>query len=94
MLKTYELEIFYKICKTFNNFNAYVKCTFGFIDTKENYSEGIVKGKITLPKDNTDFGLDAIFKLNGSNLTFREMSLTEKNKFSHRAKAINHLQHY
>jgi len=35
------------------------------------------------------FGFDPIFKPANSNKTFAEMSITEKNKYSHRAKALH-----
>jgi XTP/dITP diphosphohydrolase len=55
--------------------------------------EGKIKGKITLTehKSNgtTGFGFDPIFQPDQSKKTFAEMTLTEKNNTSHRAKAIN-----
>lgn len=50
---------------------------------------GIAKGNITLSKfGNEGFGYDPIFKPEGFDKTFAEMSLTEKNAISHRGKAI------
>jgi len=57
--------------------------------------EGIVKGDITSKKSGTEgFGYDPIFKPQGFNITFSEMSLEEKNKISHRAKATQKLITY
>lgn len=51
--------------------------------------EGIVKGKIRYERSGTDgFGYDPIFEPENSDKTFAEMSLEEKNIFSHRAKAV------
>ena len=54
--------------------------------------EGESKGKITLnerqPKGKAAFGFDPIFQPNGSSKTFAEMTIEEKNGFSHRAMAI------
>lgn len=55
--------------------------------------EGQVVGKIALQEktENTDsaFGFDPIFIPDGSKKTFAQMTLDEKNLFSHRAKAVN-----
>jgi XTP/dITP diphosphohydrolase len=51
--------------------------------------EGIVSGDITAEKRGNDgFGYDPIFQPEGSQRTFAEMSLTEKNGMSHRARAL------
>ncbi len=55
--------------------------------------EGDAPGRITLTqrkaKTQTAFGFDPIFQPDESDKTFGEMSLEEKNRFSHRAKAIS-----
>ena len=54
--------------------------------------EGICNGMITYKESgNYGFGYDSIFKPNGFNQTFAEMSLAQKSKISHRAKAMNYL---
>lgn len=64
-------------------------------DGKEYYFEGICSGKITSErKGNNGFGYDPVFIPDGSNKTFAEMDLTEKNKFSHRKKAMEKLIHF
>jgi XTP/dITP diphosphohydrolase len=54
--------------------------------------DGEVKGEITLAerKDQgkSGFGFDPIFQPSGSTKTFAEMTITEKNGYSHRAMAI------
>jgi XTP/dITP diphosphohydrolase len=51
--------------------------------------EGICKGEISLsPKGTDGFGYDPVFIPTGSKLTFAEMSLDQKNQFSHRKKAL------
>jgi XTP/dITP diphosphohydrolase len=51
--------------------------------------EGVVEGKILeQPRGKGGFGYDPIFQPDGSELSFAEMSLGEKNKMSHRARAI------
>ena len=55
---------------------------------KEYQFEGICKGEITLKeKGSGGFGYDAVFIPEGSAKTFAEMTMEEKNKFSHRKKA-------
>jgi XTP/dITP diphosphohydrolase len=50
---------------------------------------GRVDGTIsTEPRGKSGFGYDPVFIPFGSNLTFAEMSVEEKNKFSHRARAL------
>lgn len=50
---------------------------------------GSVTGTI-VPKDGPDnFGFDCIFVPNGSDKTYANMSLSEKNKVSHRGKALS-----
>ena len=54
--------------------------------------QGICKGYITAtPRGREGFGYDPIFIPEGSQQTFAEMHLDEKNQFSHRAKAIRAL---
>ncbi|MGC8939904.1 MAG: XTP/dITP diphosphatase [Candidatus Bathyarchaeia archaeon] len=53
---------------------------------------GEVEGEITLEErkreSKSSFGFDPVFKPLSSKKTFAEMSITEKNRFSHRAKAL------
>ena len=58
----------------------------------EHLFEGICPGEIVCdPKGTEGFGYDPVFIPTGSNRTFAEMSLIEKNTFSHRQKAANQL---
>jgi XTP/dITP diphosphohydrolase len=52
--------------------------------------EGIVHGKIMSDKRGSlGFGYDPVFVPEGESRTFAEMSLSEKNLFSHRARALS-----
>jgi XTP/dITP diphosphohydrolase len=63
-----------------------------YLDGKVQQFEGEVKGEILLEKRGTGgFGYDPIFKPDGFSTTLAEMSVEEKNKISHRAKAIGKL---
>ena len=54
--------------------------------------EGVVNGSITeKPMGTNGFGYDPVFKPNGYNITFAEMTMQEKNTLSHRALAIAQL---
>ena len=62
------------------------------IDGKEIQFEGICKGTITeIQRGDKGFGYDAIFIPDGSNKTFAEMEMADKNIFSHRKKATSKL---
>ena len=54
--------------------------------------EGICSGTIiTEKRGDSGFGYDPVFVPDGSSKTFAEMDITEKNRFSHRKKAIDKL---
>ncbi|MBS1610684.1 MAG: RdgB/HAM1 family non-canonical purine NTP pyrophosphatase [Bacteroidetes bacterium] len=62
------------------------------IDGKEDLFEGIAEGKIIdIRKGTNGFGYDPVFVPNGSNKTFAEMDMEEKNRYSHRKKATEKL---
>lgn len=65
------------------------------INGKHNIFEGICDGIITKERRGYGgFGYDAVFIPNGSPKTFAEMSLSEKNIFSHRRQATEKLIAY
>jgi XTP/dITP diphosphohydrolase len=62
------------------------------LNNKEYYFEGICKGLITTaPAGDGGFGYDAVFVPEGAAKTFAQMSLDEKNQYSHRRKATDKL---
>lgn len=62
---------------------------------KELFFEGICKGTIIAERrGNSGFGYDPVFMPEGSDQTFAEMTMAEKNIFSHRKKAIENLTNY
>jgi XTP/dITP diphosphohydrolase len=73
-----------------SNRNARFRTVVSLIIDNEHFLfEGICEGKIINEiKGNKGFGYDAVFIPNGDVKTFGEMELEEKNKFSHRKKAI------
>lgn len=62
------------------------------IDGREELFEGIVDGEIiTVKRGGSGFGYDPIFQAKGFKETFAEMNLTDKNKISHRGRAVEKL---
>lgn len=62
------------------------------IDGKESLFEGICNGRIIKErKGSQGFGYDPVFIPDGSEKTFGEMDMAEKDQFSHRAKATQKL---
>lgn len=59
---------------------------------EEHFFEGVVQGTIRREIAGTGgFGYDPIFQPDGYKITFAEMSMTEKNRISHRARAMEGL---
>lgn len=75
------------------NRRAQFKTVISLIMEGVNYEFiGIIKGTITERKmGEKGFGYDAVFMPEGSERTFAQMSLEEKNKISHRAIAVSKL---
>lgn len=65
------------------------------IDGEEKQFEGIVNGEILKEKrGGSGFGYDPIFKPEGLDQSFAEMGLDDKNKISHRGRAVQKLVDY
>ena len=65
------------------------------IDGEEKQFEGIVNGEIlTEKRGDSGFGYDPIFKPEGFDQSFAEMGLEDKNKISHRGRAVQKLVDY
>ena len=79
-----------KELSSFSNRKAKFKTVIALIlDGKKYFFEGEVKGEILKEKKGSDgFGYDPIFKPNGYEKTFAQMSINLKNKISHRGLAI------
>jgi XTP/dITP diphosphohydrolase len=62
------------------------------LDGSVHYFEGIINGEIISERRGSQgFGYDPVFLPDGYKLTFAEMPLIEKNKISHRARAVRKL---
>ena len=78
------------------NRRAAFKTVVAFVtDTEKRAFEGVAEGVILYEKQGIDgFGYDPIFKPLSYNLSFAEMSAAEKNKISHRGKAVRKFADY
>jgi len=76
-----------------NNRRAQFRTVISLIrEGKEHQFEGICEGTITKEqRGEKGFGYDPVFIPDGSERTFAEMSIEEKNKYSHRKKATQKL---
>lgn len=79
-----------------NNRKARFKTVISLIiNGKEHLFEGIVNGEILAEKTgNLGFGYDPIFMPDGFKKSFAEMEMDEKNKISHRARAVRKLVNF
>lgn len=75
------------------NRNAHFKTVIALsLNNKLKTFTGICKGEITKARHgNKGFGYDPIFKAEGYDKTFAEISLDKKNKIGHRGKAVQEL---
>ena len=65
------------------------------LDGKEMFFEGIVNGHILREKRGEEgFGYDPVFLPDGYDQTFAQIPMNEKNKISHRSRAIQKLANY
>ena len=78
------------------NRNARFRTVIALIEgDDEKLFEGIVRGVITRePAGTSGFGYDPVFRPEGYDLTFAEMSADEKNRISHRGRAVAKLIDY
>ncbi|RIJ48625.1 non-canonical purine NTP diphosphatase [Maribellus luteus] len=79
-----------------NNRNARFRTVISLvINGKEVLFEGIVNGEIlTEKRGDAGFGYDPVFKPEEKDQSFAEMELSEKNKISHRGRAVQKLVEY
>jgi XTP/dITP diphosphohydrolase len=79
--------------QTIENRKAHFRTVVSLILNETEYQfDGVCEGVILNEKrGDQGFGYDAVFLPDGSDKSFGEMTLEEKNKFSHRKKAINKL---
>lgn len=78
------------------NRNARFRTVISLVINGTEYQfEGVVKGHITRTQSGSKgFGYDPIFVPDGYDITLAEMDLHEKNKISHRARAVKKMVQY
>jgi XTP/dITP diphosphohydrolase len=68
-------------------------CVMHFPTGKERIGEGVLEGRIVeAPRGEQGFGYDPVFEVTDRRRTLAEMSRTEKNRLSHRARATRALR--
>ncbi|THY34868.1 Ham1-like protein [Aureobasidium pullulans] len=80
---------FHKLLAGFEDKGAQAVCTFAYSEGPGHEPivfQGRTRGKIVEARGPTDFGWDACFEYEGQ--TYAEMAKVEKNKISHRGKAL------
>ena len=91
VLRTIGCDGILKLLKNEEDRKARFECYIGYLDSnfETKVFKGVCRGKIsTAAKGEGGFGYDPIFIPNGYERTFAEISIEEKNKISHRGKAI------
>ena len=79
-----------------SNRKARFRCVISLIlNGREHFFEGSVEGTITPERSGkSGFGYDPIFKPEGYDITFADMAAVEKNKISHRGRAVEKLAEF
>ncbi|MFN0257559.1 non-canonical purine NTP diphosphatase [Pedobacter ureilyticus] len=87
------LQLLLKNMEGETNRRARFKTVISLLKNGENHLfEGTIEGTIRTAASGTKgFGYDPIFQPDGYDITFAEMDMTEKNKISHRALAMQQL---
>lgn len=70
-------------------------CTFAYTageDQEVLLFQGRAKGTVVFPRGTREFGWDPIFQPDGFDKTFAELPKAEKNKISHRFRALDKLR--
>uniref|UniRef100_A0A915LT66 Inosine triphosphate pyrophosphatase n=1 Tax=Meloidogyne javanica TaxID=6303 RepID=A0A915LT66_MELJA len=86
-----------KLLAGFEDKSGYALCTFAYCKgvNQQIYTfQGRTEGIIVEPRGSRQFGWDPCFMPNGFGKTFAEMTSEEKNKISHRGKALEKLKEF
>ena len=86
-----------KLLAGYEDHSAVARTTFAFCagpGAEVRLFDGCTPGKIVPPRGPTDFGWDPVFEPDGYTTTYAEMDKVEKNKISHRYRALAKLQEY
>lgn len=85
-----------KLMEGIENRRARFECLFGLrLNNQKYFFKGVCHGTITnAPRGSGGFGFDPIFVPEGYRCTFAELTKEEKNKISHRGKALLQLRQF
>ena len=88
-----------RLIADFEDKTADAVCIFGYSEGGSGSEdvmlfEGRTPGQIVAPSGPRDFGWDPCFKPQGYDTTYAEMDKAEKNKISHRGKALEQLKEF
>lgn len=90
-------EGLHKLLAGFEDKSAKAICTFAYTRGENSdviLFQGITNGKIVEPRGARDFGWDPVFQPDGYDRTYGELPKEEKNKISHRFRALDKLRDY
>lgn len=95
-LQTIGNEGLVDLAEKLGNRRAEAKTIIGYAENHHQvyFFEGAVRGEIISPRGEEGFSWDLIFKPDGHDKTFGEMSRAEKNELSMRRVAVNHLSEF
>ncbi|MFW6141805.1 MAG: XTP/dITP diphosphatase [Candidatus Saliniplasma sp.] len=92
VMRTIGCEGILSLLENINTRKARFECVVGFIGEEKKLLKGTSHGYITKKKMGTrGFGYDPIFRPEGRDQTYAEMRAKEKNKISHRGRAMDEL---
>lgn len=86
----------WRIAETMGNTKAEVRTLVGYADAGggKHFFEGVIKGNVSVPRGDGGFGWDPIFRPEGYEKTFGEMTREEKNEMSMRRIALEKLKEF
>lgn len=95
-LQSIKREGLLEMATKYENFGATAKCTISYVKSFDEvyHFEGEVWGNLVRPRGEAGFGFDGIFKPDGLDKTYGEMTKIEKNKYSHRGLALTKLSEF
>ncbi len=86
----------YEIANKYDNYKVRAVSHVGYAKSEDEmfFFEGEVLGTLVPPSATPDFGWNTIFKPEGYDKTFSEMTIEEKAKINHRSRALNKLKDF
>lgn len=96
LLETVGPEEVYHLSQRYGLPRAVAKASIGYIDKKGRmeFFEGSVSGRLVSPSGKDGFGWDVIFQPDGFEETYAQMRPYEKNRISHRFKALEQFRKF